>query len=185
MKRLSDFFYLRSNIWICLLLTIITFGFLFLAMVPATECYSVKGSEEISLGTSFGFSYELVKAYLSAMTDEMLECFRTFHHIWDNVFAVFYGLMNVAWLSLLFRPSSSKFKAANLIPFLQTIFDWLENYQLSGLAFTILTDEGITQTGVQVASVFNMTKWVIYGVFFLLILLGLTLRIRRFIKSKH
>ncbi len=107
----------------------------------------------------------------------MIACYRSFNLFSDNVYAVTYGLMYVAWLTLIFRPFAERAKWLNLIPLLQMVFDWLENIQMVRLANSALAGEAFSSMNVPLASAFSMAKWVCSGTIFALILIGVELRI--------
>ena len=77
-------------------------------------------------------------------------------------------------------PSSS----VNLIPLVQVLFDWLENYTLGFLAQQYLVDGTISSSIADLASAFCMIKWAFSGLTYALILVGVILLIYRFFKVK-
>lgn len=184
MKRFSSFFYSRSSISLAIVLTLLTFGYLFIFMIDASKCFAVSGDGVKSLGTSFGFDQATVLEFFSSRTSEMLNCYIEFNTIWDNIFGILYGLMYVMWLSYLLKPSAAKFKWLNLLPFAQVIFDWLENLQLTMLTNSFLSSGTISSSGVQFASTFSILKWMCSSLTFLFILIGIGLRIKRFFSKK-
>ena len=177
MNKLSEFFYTKSSLVLALVTTAISFGFLFVVMMDASKCFEVADSDVQSLGTTFGLTAETVQRFFSARTADMIDCYRSFNLISDNVFAATYGLMYVAWLSLIFRPFAERAKWLNLVPLIQMVFDWLENVQMAQLAGSALAGEAFSATNVQLASAFSMVKWVSSGTVFVLILIGVGIRV--------
>lgn len=184
MNSISNFFYKRSSFLVVIIATSITFAYLFLIFIDKSKCFELENDSVKSLGTSFGFSLENVQAFFTGRTAEMLACYIDFILIWDNIFALLYGFMYVVWLSNLFKPYSTKFKWLNLLPLLQTIFDWLENFKLAQLAKSHLAGNQLLASDVQLASVFTMVKWAFSGIIFLLVMVGVVLLITRAIKKK-
>ena len=79
---------------------------------------------------TFGFQESDIIAFFQLRTDKMISAYINFNLIWNTIFSPIYGVMYAVWLSVLLMASEGKFGILNLIPFLQVIFDWLENYSL-------------------------------------------------------
>ena len=185
LKGISQFFYQNSNLVTGVSLTIIFIGYLVLVMMGKGAAFEVADSNMRSLGTSFGFDQADIHAFLSARSKEMITAYITFNQVWDLLFGVIYGLMYVVWVSVLLKPLSHKVGGLNLVPFLQVLFDWLENYQLALLANQYLNDGMISPANAQLASVFSMFKWACASLTYILILIGIILMIRRAVKRKN
>ena len=185
LKGISQFFYQNSNLVTGVSLTIIFIGYLVLVMMGKGAVFELADSNMRSLGTSFGFDQADIHAFLSARSKEMITAYITFNQVWDVLFGVIYGLMYVVWVSVLLKPLSHKVGGLNLVPFLQVLFDWLENYQLALLANQYLNDGMISPADAQLASVFSMFKWACASLTYTLILIGIILMIRRAVKRKN
>ena len=185
LKGISQFFYQNSNLVTGVSLTIIFIGYLLLVMMGKGAAFELADSNMRSLGTSFGFDQADIHAFLSARSKEMITAYITFNQVWDVLFGVIYGLMYVVWVSVLLKPLSHKVGGLNLVPFLQVLFDWLENYQLALLANQYLNDGMISPADAQLASVFSMFKWACASLTYTLILIGIILMIRRAVKRKN
>ena len=185
LKGISQFFYQNSNLVTGVSLTIIFIGYLVLVMMGKGAAFELADSNMRSLGTSFGFDQADIHAFLSARSKEMITAYITFNQVWDVLFGVIYGLMYVVWVSVLLKPLSHKVAGLNLVPFLQVLFDWLENYQLALLANQYLNDGMISPADAQLASVFSMFKWACASLTYTLILIGIILMIRRAVKRKN
>ena len=185
LKGISQFFYQNSNLVTGVSLTIIFIGYLVLVMMGKGAAFEVADSNMRSLGTSFGFDQADIHAFLSARSKEMITAYITFNQVWDVLFGVIYGLMYVVWVSVLLKPLSHKVGGLNLVPFLQVLFDWLENYQLALLANQYLNDGMISPANAKLASVFSMLKWACASLTYILIVIGIILMIRRAVKRKN
>ena len=185
LKGISQFFYQNSNLVTGVSLTIIFIGYLVLVMMGKGAAFELADSNMRSLGTSFGFDQADIHAFLSARSKEMITAYITFNQVWDVLFGVIYGLMYVVWVSVLLKPLSHKVGGLNLVPFLQVLFDWLENYQLALLAHQYLNDGMISPANAKLASVFSMLKWACASLTYILILIGIILMIRRAVKRKN
>jgi hypothetical protein len=104
--------------------------------------------------------------------------------VWDSLYGVIYGVMYVAWVSVLLKPYSQKVGMLNLLPLGQVLFDWVENFGVSSLASQYLADGTISSTTAQLASTASSIKWafalLVYGV----ILVGIVARIARALKGR-
>ena len=183
LKAISQFFYQNSSLATGVSLTIIFIGYLVLVMMGKGSAFEVADSNIRSLGTSFGFDQADIHAFLSARSNEMITAYITFNQVWDVLFGVIYGLMYVVWVSVLLKPLSHKVGRLNLVPFLQVLFDWLENYQLALLAHQYLNDGMISASNANLASVFSMFKWACSSLTYTLILIGIFLMIMRAVKT--
>ena len=184
LKGVSQFFYQKSNLVTGVSITAVFVGYLLLVMMGKGAGFEVADSNIRSLGTSFGFDQADVIAFLSMRSDQMITAYITFNQVWDVLFGVIYGLMYAVLLSLLFKPLSDKVGRLNLVPFLQVVFDWLENYQLALLAKQYLSDGVISASSANLASIFSMLKWACSGLTYTLILIGIILMIMRAAKIK-
>ena len=185
LKGISQFFYQNSNLVTGVSLTIIFIGYFVLVMMGKGAAFELADINMRSLGTSFGFDQADIHAFLSARSKEMITAYITFNQVWDVLFGVIYGLMYVVWVSVLLKPLSHKVGGLNLVPFLQVLFDWLENYQLALLAHQYLNDGMISPANAKLASVFSMFKWACASLTYTLILIGIILMIRRAVKRKN
>ena len=133
---------------------------------------------------TFGFSESDIINFFQLRTEKMLSAYINFNLIWDTIFALIYGVMYAVWLSVLFKESARQVGIANLIPFLQVIFDWLENYSLGYLAEQYLINGTIATYIAKLSSYFVVIKWVCSGLTYFAIILGITFLFVRLFKKK-
>jgi len=183
-KPFSNFFYQFSSIWIAILLTIVFIGYLVLVLMVKSTGFELSDGNIKSLGTSFGFDKADIVLFLATRTKEMIKAYINFNQIWDTLFGLIYGLMYVVWVSVLFKPFSKKVGVLNLFPFIQVLFDWLENYTLAAVANQYLADGVFSSVNAKLASIFSIFKWVCSGLTLTLILIGAILMIAQAIKNK-
>ena len=184
-RRLSNLFYQNSSLLIAIALAIIFTGYLFLVMMSKSTGFELSDGNIKSLGTSFGFDEADIILFFAARTKEMIEAYINFNQIWDTLFGLIYGLMYVIWVSVLFKSFSHKAGILNLFPFIQVLFDWLENYTLAALANQYLADGVFSSVNAKLASIFSIFKWVFSGLTLTLILIGGILMIAQAIKNKR
>ena len=173
LKRISQFFYEKSNLKVAILCTAIFCAYLFLVMTRQATGFEIPNSNIKSLGMAFGFSESDIITFFQLRTEKMLSAYINFNLIWDTIFALIYGVMYAVLLSVLFKEFSRKVGIVNLIPFLQVIFDWLENYSLGYLADQYLINGTITPYMAQLTSYFVMIKWICSGLTYFAIVLGI------------
>jgi hypothetical protein len=177
LSRASQFFYTKSNLITVLLATSVFASYLLFFLTGKGKTFEVANSSIKSLGTSLGFGQVEILAFLAERSDQMINAYINFNQVWDSLFALIYGIMYVAWVSILFKPYSKKVRVLNLLPFAQVLFDWLENFSLAALSKQFLADGSISSSTALIASTSSSIKWVfsllVYGV----ILVGIVMRI--------
>jgi len=173
----SQFFYTKSNLVTALLATSVFAGYLLFFLTGKGKAFEVANSSTKSLGTSLGFDQVEILAFLAERSVAQITAYITFNQVWDSLFGVIYGVMYVAWVSVVFKPYALKVGLLNLLPFGQVLFDWLENFSLASLSNQYLADGTISSSTALVASTVSSIKWVfallVYGV----ILVGIVARI--------
>ena len=184
LRLVSRFFYAKSNLATALLATAIFAGYLVFVLTLQGKAFEVANSSIRSLGTSFGFGQAEILAFLSERSDPMISAYINFNQVWDSLFGLIYGVMYVIWVSVAFKPYSPKVGILNLLPFGQVVFDWLENASLAALSNQYLADGTISSSMALVASTASSIKWVFSLLVYLLILVGIVMRIVRAAKIR-
>ena len=184
LRLVSRFFYAKSNLATALLATAIFAGYLVFVLTLQGKAFEVANSSIRSLGTSFGFGQAEILAFLSERSDPMISAYINFNQVWDSLFGLIYGVMYVIWVSVAFKPYSPKVGILNLLPFGQVVFDWLENASLAALSNQYLAYGTISSSMALVASTASSIKWVFSLLVYLLILVGIVMRIVRAAKIR-
>ena len=184
LRLVSRFFYAKSNLATALLATAIFAGYLVFVLTLQGKAFEVANSSIRSLGTSFGFGQAEILAFLSERSDPMISAYINFNQVWDSLFGLIYGVMYVIWVSVVFKPYSPKVGILNLLPFGQVVFDWFENASLAALSNQYLADGTISSSMALVASTASSIKWVFSLLVYLLILVGIVMRIVRAAKIR-
>ena len=185
LSRVSRFFYAKSNLLTALLATAIFASYLILILTAQGQAFEVANSTVKSLGTSLGFGQTEILAFLSERTPQMISAYITFNQVWDSLFGLIYGVMYVIWVSVLFKPHSPKVGILNLLPFGQVVFDWLENFSLVALSNQYLADGTISSTTALLASTFSTIKWIFSLLVYVVILVGIVIRIVGALKRRN
>jgi hypothetical protein len=184
LSLVSRFFYAKSNLVTALLATAIFAGYLVFVLTLQGKAFEVANSSIRSLGTSFGFGQAEILAFLSERSDPMISAYISFNQVWDSLFGLIYGVMYVVWVSVAFKPYSPKVGILNLLPFGQVVFDWLENASLAGLSNQYLADGTISSSIALFASTASSIKWVFSLLVYVVILVGIVMRIVRALKIR-
>ena len=177
LSLVSRFFYAKSNLVIALLATTIFAGYLVFVLTAQGNAFAVANSTVRSLGTSLGFGKAEILAFLSERSDQMISAYINFNKVWDSLFGLIYGVMYVIWVSVVLKPYSPKVGILNLLPFGQVVFDWLENASLAALSNQYLADGTISSSMALVASTASSIKWVFSLLVYVVILVGIVMRI--------
>jgi hypothetical protein len=184
LRRASQFFYAKSTLVTALIATAVFAGYTVLVLSGQGKAFEVANSSIKSLGTSLGFGQAEILAFFAERSAGQISAYITFNQVWDSLYGLIYGVMYVAWVSLLFKPYSQKVGILNLLPFGQVLFDWLENIGLATVSSQYLADGTISSTTAQLASTASSIKWafalVVYGV----ILVGIVARIAGALKRR-
>lgn len=184
LSRASQFFYTKSTLVTALLATAVFVGYTLLILGEQGKAFAVANSSIKSLGTSLGFGQAEILAFFAERSAGQISAYITFNQVWDSLYGVIYGVMYVAWVSVLLKPYSQKVGLLNLLPFGQVLFDWLENVGISNLSSQYLADGTISSTTAQLASTASSIKWafalLVYGV----ILVGIVARIAGALKGR-
>ena len=184
LRRASEFFYAKSTLVTALIATAAFAGYTLLVLSGQGKAFEVANSTVKSLGTSLGFGQAEILAFFAERSVGQISSYITFNQVWDSLYGVIYGVMYVAWVSVLLKPYSQKVGMLNLLPFGQVLFDWLENIGLATVSSQYLADGTISSTTAQLASTASSIKWtfalLVYGV----ILVGIVARIAGSLKGR-
>ena len=184
LRRASEFFYAKSTLVTALIATVVFAGYTVLVLSGQGKAFEVANSSIKSLGTSLGFGQAEILAFFAERSTQQISAYITFNQVWDSLYGLIYGVMYVAWVSVLLKPYSQKVGMLNLLPFGQVLFDWLENIGLATVSSQYLADGTISSTTAQLASTASSIKWafalLVYGV----ILVGIVARITRALKGR-
>ena len=144
---------------------------------PASECFKLDGGSN-SLGLSFSYNLEMVQNFFTARSGSQLDCYIKFLTIWDVIFAMIYTLMYGTWIMYLFNNK----KIYLTVPILGMVSDWSENYSEVLMLENYLNSGSISQTLVSIGSGINSFKWVMSSLTYLIILVGIVIAIKSFLR---
>jgi hypothetical protein len=106
-----------------------------------------------------GYTTQDLQQYFTAIGPEQLGRYDRLNRIWDNLFPIVYGAMNMAWLLFLWKslPIRDYRALAVILPLVGMGLDYAENLTIhSQLA---LFEQGRHMACVGLASAFTQLKW--------------------------
>ena len=146
-------------------------------LTPTGACFKLDSGSN-SLGLSFSYTKDIVLSFFESRSQKQLLCYSQFLQIWDAIFAIIYSLMYASWIVWLFN--NKRWLA--LIPILGMVSDWSENY-IELIMIKTYSDTGaISETIVSLGSGINSFKWVLSSLTYLIILIGIIIAIRNFLR---
>jgi hypothetical protein len=143
-----------------------------------SSCFFIEDGNR-SLGLSFYYTKDMVQNFFEIRNQEKLVCYNEFLIFWDIIFAVIYTLMYSLWITLLLKKI-----ILLIIPCLAMICDWAENYSEILMLEMYLKSDFISENLVIIGSGINSSKWIFFYLTYLLILMGLILKIKNYFKRK-
>jgi len=185
MKKLSCWFIQISNGWVTL--TALVVFILFTAFVLPGQASSAKTntgidqSPDMSLFYSPTDLYQMAQDYGQQGRSAYIKVRFTFDLVWPLVYTVFL-ITTISWIyHRSFKPGSL-WRLTNLVPVLGILFDYLENISTS---IVMARYPSHTIIVAQLAPILTLLKWVFVGGSFVLIVLGLVIRMWGWVKSKY
>ena len=158
--------------------TVAFFLYITFVLGPIGSCFTVDVGSN-SLGLSFSYTKEMVQNFFESRNQEQLLCYSQFLQIWDAIFAFVYTLMYASWILYFFKNK----RLFLIIPILGMIADWAENYVELLMLETYLNSNSISETLVSLGSGINSFKWVLSSLTYLIILFGIIITLKIFLRK--
>ena len=158
--------------------TVAFFLYITFVLGPVGSCFTVDFGSN-SLGLSFSYTKEMVQNFFESRNQEQLLCYSQFLQIWDAIFAFVYTLMYASWILYFFKNK----RLFLIIPILGMIADWAENYVELLMLETYLNSNSISETLVSLGSGINSFKWVLSSLTYLIILFGIIITLKIFLRK--
>ena len=163
-------------LYLAISFTIVFFLYITYILAPFSNCFKLETGAN-SLGVSFSYSIELVKNFFESRNKEQLLCYSVFLQIWDVIFAFVYTLMYTSWIIYFFQNK----RLFLIAPILCMISDWAENYLELLMLETYLNSSSISELLVSIGSGINSFKWILSSITFLIILVGIIIKLKNFL----
>ena len=168
----------NKNFYLAIGSTVLFILYIVFFLGDISSCFFIEGGNR-SLGLSFYYTKEMVQNFFEIRNQEQLVCYNEFLIFWDIIFAVIYTVMYSLWIALLLKKI-----ILLIIPCLAMICDWAENYSEILMLEMYLKSDFISENLVIIGSGINSSKWIFFYLTYLLILMGLILKIKNYFKRK-
>jgi hypothetical protein len=168
----------NKNFYLAIGSTVLFILYIVFFLRDISSCFFIEDGNR-SLGLSFYYTKEMVQNFFEIRNQEQLVCYNEFLIFWDIIFAVIYTVMYSLWIALLLKKI-----ILLIIPFLAMICDWAENYSEILMLEMYLKSDFISENLVIIGSGINSSKWIFFYLTYLLILMGLILKIKNYFKRK-
>jgi len=184
MKKLSDWINKISSGWvtlICLVIFLLFTAFVLPSQAEGADSYSGgMGSPDTSFYYSAEKLYQFAETYGPQGRRAYIRARVTFDLVWPLVYLTFLAPA-ISWV---FQKSGKQWgfwKRLNLVPVFGLVFDYLEN---GATSIVMARYPDLTPVIPQLAGIFTIFKWVFIGGSFILLLLGLSMACRSWVKLK-
>jgi hypothetical protein len=183
LKKVSGWIYTISNGWVALS-TLLIF-LLFTALVLPRQSSQVKmetnaaGSPDMSFFYSANDLYRMAEAYGDTGRDAYIRARFTFDLIWPLVYTLFLTT-EISWVYRKAFEPDSLWQRMNLVPVMAALFDYLENISTSLVMMQFPTRMPLVA---MLASVFTLGKWLLVVGSFVLLMIGIGVRLWRWLKK--
>lgn len=173
--------YFKNNRTLCLAIgfTLVFFLYLTYILVPCSSCFMLDTGSN-SLGITFSYTKKMVENFFESRSQEQLLCYSEFLQIWDAIFAFVYTLMYLTWIMYFFNTK----RIFLIIPILGMIADWAENYVELFMLEIYSNLSPISERLVSLGSGINSFKWVVSSITYLIILIGIAIKIKKMITKR-
>ena len=168
----------NKNFYLAIGSTVLFILYIVFFLGDISSCFFIEDGNR-SLGLSFYYTQEMVQNFFEIRNQEQLVCYNEFLIFWDIIFAVIYTLMYSLWITLLLKKI-----ILLIIPFLAMICDWAENYSEILMLEMYLKADFISESIIIIGSGINSAKWIFFYLTYLLILMGIVLKIKNYFKKK-
>jgi hypothetical protein len=181
---ISKQLYRVSKGWLTLGATIVFVLFVALALPgqsTGAESEAGKvGSPDLSLTYSADSLYRMAEGYGEQGRGEYVRARFTFDLVWPVVYTLFLSTA-ISWLYSGTFALDSRWRWANLAPVSSALFDYLEN-----LSTSLVMSRYPARTPVvdSAAGAFTLVKWVLVGASFVLLLVGVTVTLWRWVRKR-
>ena len=173
MNKTIKYFKKNRTLYLAIGFTLVFFFYIKYVLAPFSSCFKLDAVAS-SLGISFSYTIEMVQNFFESRTQEQILCYSEFLQIWDAIFAFLYTLMYASWILYFFNNK----RLFVIIPILCMVADWAENYVELNLLETYSNSGPISETLVSIGSGINSFKWIGSSITFLIILIGIILKLK-------
>jgi hypothetical protein len=167
----------NKNFYLAIGSTVLFILYIVFFLRDISSCFFIEDGNR-SLGLSFYYTKEMVQNFFEIRNQEQLVCYNEFLKFWDIIFAVIYTLMYSLWIALLLKKI-----ILLIIPVLAMICDWAENYSEILMLDMYLNSDLMSESLIMIGSEINSAKWIFFYLTYLIILLGIIVKIKNYFKK--
>jgi hypothetical protein len=163
LKKLSNWIYERAHGVLALLFLGLQILFTSFIFPYFQKQYQPDGSNEL-LDLKFGFDTATAHNVLASYGAAGRSIYLQVESIWDLLFPVVYTIFNVLLISFLLKktfPENIKLRLLNLLPFVNMLFDFGENF---GIVKLLGEFPNLSGFWVNFASTSGVIKWIFSGI---------------------
>ncbi len=142
-----------------------------------SECFRIENTVN-SLGLSFGYSARDVMTFFESRSKQQLNCYIEFLSKWDTIFPLLYTAMNSLWIIYLLK----KRLFLIIIPLIQMLCDWTENYLEVSMVNNYLNSGLIPEDLIFYGSSTTILKWILSILTYTIIVAGIIIRFTFFLR---
>jgi len=183
MKALSTWMYRVFNTRVMIIAIVIFVLFTAIALPMASKYAAARTGTDTSPDTSLIYSsddlYSMAEDYGAEGRRAYVVMRFTFDLFWPIIYLFFMASVTTRLFSI-FR-ENSKLRLLNLLPFMGTLFDYLENVFA---AIVIGRFPLETPVAAKITPIFTVTKWILLGLGFILILILIVYRLYKWTKVR-
>jgi hypothetical protein len=185
LKKISDWIDRVSKGWVALSALVIFVLFTALVLPGQSTRAQVEtrsaGSPDMSFFYSADELYQMAEAYGQAGREAYIQARFTFDLVWPLVYTAFLATA-ISWLFQKAFAPESLWQRLNLVPVLAALCDYLENIFTS---LVMMQFPNRMPLVAMLASVFTMGKWILIGVSFVLLIMGVVIGVWRWLKNNR
>lgn len=177
---LSNFFYRISTGWLVLAALVVILLFMIFAL-PGQSNGEVQFAvvPDLSIYYSARSLYRMAETYGEEGRAAYIYARFTFDLVWPIVYGLFL-ITIISWIYGRILSVEGMWKNLNLVPFLGMLSDYLENISTSIVLWRF---PAVTPVISSLAGIFTLSKWILIGISFVLLILGCLLAIWKWLRN--
>jgi hypothetical protein len=184
LRRFSDWLRAVSSGWVALAALVVFVLFSILVLPGQSASAEMAAGGAGSPDTSFTYTaqdlYNMAEAYGEQGRKAYVQARFTFDLVWPLMYTLFL-VTATSWVyGKAFAPGSL-WQLANLVPVLGALFDYVENVSTSLVMGRYPDPTPVVAT---LAPVFTLVKWVLLGLSFVLLIVGIVVAVWRWVRSR-
>lgn len=185
LQRFSDWMHRVSSGWV--FFSVLVIFLLFIGLVLPGQALKTEadargaGSPDMSFYYTAEDLYHMADIYGEEGREAYIRARFTFDLIWPLVYTIFL-ITGISWVYQRLFALGSLWHRANIVPVLGALFDYLENISTSVVMVRYPSPTVVLD---MLAAIFTMLKWVFVIGSFALLLVGVVVGVRRWVRARE